>query len=353
MLGNNESIERMGRCECSNDNEFQFSPALKRAVSAITDIAMVRIDLGVAGPLSLTTVAEKSSPGERTRRRHAMVVSEGPGALVSIEPAESFKGIEALTKAIDIPGRWRVITCRFENGFQDQIAIRLKGGDHDRYCNEVIRAIWPTLREDCILEAFNGKDEPAFEALTWTAAKKTDEAILIMRRSAELLEANDSAREVLSQGDLLRVRRGRLVTAVATLDGELYEALEACAEGSGDGAQLLFLTSRNDGSQVPIALSRFQRAEGSEPLVVAIMPRRPDRERIEMLAQKMGLTPVEARVAALMQLGLSNREAARIAGLKEQTFNTYAKRVLSKLNVGCRAEMAQMLTWQAALGRVS
>ena len=65
----------------------------------------------------------------------------------------------------------------------------------------------------------------------------------------------------------------------------------------------------------------------------------------------MGLTPAEARVAALIREGHSNKQAAEIAGLTVETFNTYAKRVLSKMNVTCRSEMAQMLTWQATMER--
>jgi DNA-binding CsgD family transcriptional regulator len=79
-----------------------------------------------------------------------------------------------------------------------------------------------------------------------------------------------------------------------------------------------------------------------------MLPMPPNPERVELLGRKLGLTPAEARVAVLMQSGLTNREAAYRAGLKEQTFNTYAKRVLCKLNVTGRTEMAQLLTWQAA-----
>lgn len=82
-------------------------------------------------------------------------------------------------------------------------------------------------------------------------------------------------------------------------------------------------------------------------LIVAMLPMPPNPERIELLGIKLGLTPAEARVAVLMQSGLTNREAAFRAGLKEQTFNTYAKRVLSKLHVTGRTQMAQLLTWQS------
>jgi DNA-binding CsgD family transcriptional regulator len=84
-----------------------------------------------------------------------------------------------------------------------------------------------------------------------------------------------------------------------------------------------------------------------------MLPSPPDLRRIEVLARELGLTQAEARVAALLQLGLSNREAAQIAGLTEHTVNTYTKRVLGKLRVNSRAEMAHLLTWQAQGGLLS
>jgi DNA-binding NarL/FixJ family response regulator len=82
------------------------------------------------------------------------------------------------------------------------------------------------------------------------------------------------------------------------------------------------------------------------------MPQPPDSRRVEMLARAGGLTAAEARIAALLQMGLSNKDVATTTGLKEQSVSTYTKRVLSKLNVSSRAEMAQLLTWQAAGGRL-
>ena len=105
--------------------------------------------------------------------------------------------------------------------------------------------------------------------------------------------------------------------------------------------------------RIPVTLTRFCHQGAATDLVLVTMSLPPDSRRIEMLARAGGLTPSEARVAALLQLGLSNKDVAIAAGLKEQSVSTYAKRALSKLHVTSRAEMAQMLTWQAAGGRLS
>src|SRR5690606_10962091 len=102
------------------------------------------------------------------------------------------------------------------------------------------------------------------------------------------------------------------------------------------------------GQNVPVTLSRFFHEGRPTPLVVVTLPVAPKTHQVEALVRDMGLSSSEARVVALIQLGLSNKAAAVQAGLSEHTFNTYAKRVLSKLNISCRAEWAQLLTWQAS-----
>ena len=250
------------------------------------------------------------------------------------------------------PG-WIQFACRFEGGSQDRIALHLQGGQHDGHCADIIAAIWPVLREDILREIADQANFAITSALLWTISEKTETAVLVFNAAGLLLHSNDSGRDVLSTGTLLREDRGMLRCANDNETKAFYAALRSCALAppAQNREMILFLEESEQGMRLPISLTRYNCA--TTPLVVAILPRQPDRSRIEMLAQKMGLSPAEARVAALIQLGLSNREAAHIAGIKEQTFNTYAKRVLSKLEVAGRAEMAQRLTWQSSLGRAT
>ncbi|UWQ81943.1 helix-turn-helix transcriptional regulator (plasmid) [Leisingera sp. S132] len=265
---------------------------------------------------------------------------------------------------------WALFSCAFEDGSEDLIALQLGGGPHDSHCGDILKAIWPVLREDALRELSGETQAAVTSALLWTVAKKTDSAVLVLNAEGALLHCNESARDMLDGGDLLSDRSGRLCCARPGETAGFYAAVAECARARRGGAAasarpgqpgqpgqpprelILFLEDRKSGMRLPVSLTRH-RCGADQPLVVAILPRQPDRRRIEMLAQKMGLSPAEARVAALIQLGLSNREAARIAGLKEQTFNTYAKRVLAKLQAPGRAEMAQRLTWQASVGRAS
>ena len=222
-------------------------------------------------------------------------------------------------------------------------------------------------------ETGSGPAPDISEAMLWTISTKSDSAVLVLDEQGQLLESNAAGRDMLDAGTLLRCNGGTLRCADDSETRAFYAAVHSCVTDTsptatsptsqsaqsggrqaGGGQELIvFLHDSASDMRLPLSLSCYRCADTRRALVVAILPRQPDRTRIEMLAQKMGLSPCEARVAALIQLGLSNREAAHIAGLKEQTFNTYAKRVLSKLDVTGRTEMAQRLTWQASLGRAS
>ncbi|MFS4583701.1 helix-turn-helix transcriptional regulator [Phaeobacter sp. C3_T13_0] len=279
-------------------------------------------------------------------------------------------------------GRWAVFSCHFADGSQDRVALHLEGSQHDAHCADILPAIWPIAREDALRDMLDVKPEPGTsldtspeisEAMLWTISTKSDSAVLVLDASGRLLDCNDAGCEMLAAGNLLHNNDGVLRCANSSETRAFYAAVQSCAKipcaatktavdtrtspavSGGNASQelILFLRDAASGMRLPVSLTCYLCADTRRALVVAILPRQPDQQRIEMLAQKMGLSPCEARVAALIQLGLSNREAAHIAGIKEQTFNTYAKRVLSKLEVAGRTEMAQRLTWQASLGRVS
>ncbi|MFX0543665.1 helix-turn-helix transcriptional regulator [Roseovarius sp. S4756] len=305
----------------------------------------------------MQTLPDTSLNNRQSAERRARRIDAAPGAMVAFGRHADIGECPVTLPAACRGEGWQRFACRFENGSEDHIAIYLSGGSFDTHVESVLSAIWPVLREDCLSEVGHPKTEAAAGALTWMAAKKFDAAVIVLDAEGTILQTNESGRDLLDMRVVLTEDSGMLCCADPSETKALRRGLKECLTGGkGDkpGADLIMcLSHKGRRSRVPVALSRYDDPGHSEPLIAALIPRQPDRKRIEMLAQKMGLTPVEARVAALMQLGLANREAAHIAGIKEQTFNTYAKRVLSKLDVGCRAEMVNMLTWQGSLGRAS
>lgn len=295
--------------------------------------------------------------GCQSIKRRADRVNATPGAVVAFGDYDDIGQCRLNLPTFCHDPDWRVFAVRFENGAEDHIALKLKGGAYDLHCDSVLSAIWPVLREDCLRGLTDAEQGAAVSALTWVMKRKSNAAVMVLDEQGRILESNASGDELLSAGVVLTREQDMLCCANPAETKALRQGFHECLNG-GRGPKkgsdlIIFLEHKGRRGRVPVVMSRYDAPDHAEPLIVLMVPRQPGRKQIEMLAQKMGLTPAEARVAALMQLGLPNRQAAHIAGIKEQTFNTYAKRVLSKLGVSCRAEMVHMLTWQGALGRAS
>ncbi|APG49387.1 helix-turn-helix transcriptional regulator [Phaeobacter porticola] len=380
--------------------EIAFARSFQRQVSSITTTAIAEIDCigpASAGPSRLLVTTCETGCESQARE------SQGCGSQAGLVQGSRSKGtLQALLRSGSLchctqlhdpqenpnswpdwldpaalradasghrSGRWVVFSCRFADGSEDRVALHLEGSQHDAHCIEILPAIWPLAREDALREMLTSTPEASTtpdtsEAMLWTISTKSDSAVLVLDASGRLLDCNDAGCDMLAAGNLLHNNDGVLRCANSSETRAFYAAVQSCARTSAEHASetctgsanqelILFLQDTTSGMRLPVSLTCYLCADTHRALVVAILPRQPDQQRIEMLAQKMGLSPCEARVAALIQLGLSNREAAHIAGIKEQTFNTYAKRVLSKLEVAGRTEMAQRLTWQSSLGRAS
>lgn len=207
-------------------------------------------------------------------------------------------------------------------------------------------AIWPALRRRC-LEAMpdpSSPEEAPDTALLWMILSRIPAAVLVVNAAGLILRMNPQARRLIREGRILARGRGGLTGATDPATRMLREAVKSCLSDAFSERLLLLPTA--DGSRVPATLARFPAAAD---LVTLLVPVPPEPDQVERVARSLGLTATEARVAALLQRGLSNRVAALCMGVQEQSFATYSKRVLSKLNLTSRAEIAQMLTWQSSL----
>ncbi|MGB8814202.1 MAG: helix-turn-helix transcriptional regulator [Paracoccaceae bacterium] len=249
---------------------------------------------------------------------------------------------------------WRGFVCRFENGEVDHIAVHVGSGKEEAVTEGFLSTIWPVLREDCLREIQVIQAEIADDALLGMIASRIDLGVLVVNAKGIILRANSSAKYLLKAGNIIVGGHGGVQAIDDVQSRILRNAIAACAAADPASAEtVVMLETASRGPRVPVTLTRFLQGGHPTNLVTLLLPSPPDPRRVEMLAKEMGLTTAEARVAVQMQQGLSNREAAQSMGLKEQSFSTYAKRVLSKLNANSRAEVAQLLTWQAHGGRIS
>jgi len=249
---------------------------------------------------------------------------------------------------------WHSYRVTFAGGVEDRISVLMPDAGRAVTPHGLLAAIWPVLREDCLQDLHSHASELCDKAMLWMIASEINMAVLVMNKDGLMLRANAAAKRLLEQETVLR-RTPKGIRCVNDAQTQQFRSgLASCARSDPQaGERIVFLDVGDLGLRIPVTLSRFCHQGIATDLVLVAMPLPPDSRRVEMLARAVGLTPTEARIAALLQMGLSNRDAAIAAGLKEQSVSTYAKRVLNKLNVTSRAEMAQMLTWQAAGGRLS
>lgn len=339
-----------------NAGEMIRSDELRNILGSVSDMSVACLD--VAG--TRTTLI--STGPEALNGSAARWPAEEVGPLLGVEPSRlDVEALAALAPALDEAalgkagdGRgWQALRCRFESGCEDHVALYTR--ESAAVAADLLRRVWPGLRQLCLRTA-QARRPRTEDAMLWMVSSRVNAAILVLDARARVLRANAAGREMLAEATLLSNSPRGLCCAREAETRALRKVLvEGAAEESpGKVEFVLILRGRGKTAHVPMSLSVYRpegAGPGEEPLFLAMLPMPPEQKRIELLARRMGLTPVEARVAALIRAGHSNRKAAEIAGLKPETFNTYAKRVLSKMNVSCRAEMAQMLTWQASMER--
>ncbi len=334
-----------------------FCPKLRAGLSHLAEIAIVRIctsasDIFLSTRLNGATRSPQKLPSENFTKSPGQILScselRDAGTIYSLFPPEILRNAEPSTGG---DHRWRFFSCKFMNDAEDRLAIRLL---HAADAEEVVgflKATWSMLREECLRDACETPMEVCDKAMHWMVTSRMNVAILVMNGRGAMLRANDAALQLLQAGTVLRRSPVGICCNKQRQTAEFHALLAKCAASDPSGPeQVMFIEAEAPAVRVPATMTRFWYDNMATDLVTVMVPMPPDSNRVEMLARAVGLTPAEARIASLMQMGLSNKDAAKVCGLKEQSVSTYAKRVLSKLDVNSRAEMAQMLTWQSAGG---
>ncbi|HEX8393085.1 MAG TPA: LuxR C-terminal-related transcriptional regulator [Longimicrobium sp.] len=163
----------------------------------------------------------------------------------------------------------------------------------------------------------------------------TSEPLLLFGCSGVLLHANTAAAALLAadpEGGRLRAEAGALAAALVTpARAPEGVAVPECAVRTAAGAYSMRASyapaALHGGAAVVVALSRA----GLRPL--------PD----EVLRARFGLTRRELVIAHRLAAGQGNAEIARALFVSEPTVRTHTQRVLAKLGVSRRGEVAAVL----------
>jgi DNA-binding CsgD family transcriptional regulator len=183
-----------------------------------------------------------------------------------------------------------------------------------------------------------------------------DCGVLVVDRSLAVILANGAATELM--GDGLCVVKGRLSASSGegriVLDRLMRSVLSRDASTNGPEPAAL---TRPSGrwplivQAIPIASEVAQETfpAGTAALVIVIDPTRKQRPAPVDAFRLLGLTPSQARLAALIGEGCSRAEAADALGLSQATVSDTIKHIYSKLEISRQSELVRLTSRLATL----
>jgi len=185
-----------------------------------------------------------------------------------------------------------------------------------------------------------------------------DCGVLVIDRSLTVLLANDAATELM--GDGLCVIKGKLSASSgedrAVFDRLMRSVLSPNARADGlepaalrrpSGRRPLILQA------IPIAseAARETFPAGAAALVIVIDPTRKQHPAPVDAFRLLGLTPSQARLAALIGEGYSRAEAADALGLSQATVSDTIKHIYSKLEISRQSDLVRLTSRLATFRR--
>ena len=169
----------------------------------------------------------------------------------------------------------------------------------------------------------------------------------------ELKVANRAARALLDEGDVLRLRNGRVGGATGHADVELRAAIQ---EALSDSDKPVGVALPIDHAEPVRALVRRLHPQSAQMVGVArdavalyvTDPRKPVETPQEILQRLFGLTPREAAVLRILAKGEDLQSAATQLGISIQTARTHLKHIMETTGASRQAELVRMVLSSAA-----
>jgi DNA-binding CsgD family transcriptional regulator len=182
--------------------------------------------------------------------------------------------------------------------------------------------------------------------------------VILVSKDARVIFANGSAQRLLKHRDGLMTDRNGL-RAVQSREAAALRALisctvASCGPGQSQSGGGINVTRANGRRALQVMVSPIRPQQSlhlGERAVAAIYVTDPDQvsEKPEVVLVRLyGLTPSEAKVAALIVRGMSARQAAEGLAISYNTVKSHLKRVFAKTGTKRQGDLIRLIVGRAA-----
>jgi DNA-binding CsgD family transcriptional regulator len=213
----------------------------------------------------------------------------------------------------------------------------------------IMRLLVPHIRRAVtIIDILDAKN---IEIATLKATLDTFNAgIVVVADKAQILHANNSAREMLANRAPIATVNGALSVRDAQAREELNQAIVlARTDEAMIGTNGIAVPLRDEGSAVahvlPLARGDLRTRLVPQATAAVFVTRRTESAArdIGAVAASFDLTPAEARMLQHLAAGVSLTEAAKALGVSTNTAKTHLARIFSKTGVSRQADLIAMV----------
>lgn len=180
-----------------------------------------------------------------------------------------------------------------------------------------------------------------------------DLAIMLLERGGRVVYANRAARDLLVDGDIVRLGGGRIATPSVRSSAGLQGALAALARGGGSLSRHGIAVPLADGEGdvraaswvLPLSRARMGGLAGSEGAVAMMIVRpvaRAPEMSAEFLARCHGITQAERRLLETLVDGTTVADAARTLKISLNTAKSHLKSLFAKTGTNRQAELMRL-----------
>ncbi|MBN9368887.1 MAG: LuxR family transcriptional regulator [Comamonadaceae bacterium] len=332
--------------------------AFKEAVGAI-NFHQLTVDIQQGNVLESITSANDDK-GVRNYEEHYALADERVPVLMRLGPGEMMLDHEQFSdrhmsrsalyaECLAPMGMKHTMgmMLRVEGGVQQYVGF-MRAADRPHFSNDerdfALRLVPDVIRATCLRSRAGQLARQA--ALGLAALDTLPHAIAVVDAQCRIQYSNPAADRLLARAGAMRVQHGRLSCCDGNAQAHWQSIVAAACAPRGmagalqpaPGARGLVLTVLPVNAHHPLAWRQAPMA-----LVVMNDPTAPGSLDPRVIAEMLGLSPAETRLALLLASGKTVKDFAAIEGVSWHTVRSQLKNVLRKTGCHRQAELAALL----------